>query len=171
MINLAGNKKCDRFIKEELTLAGIPIIEAVAKGEVPYTVEGILGSFKFSRAWYYWVVYGPVPLDIAEKLYADPIGRKDVRVAGNCTCPPPHEWAFPSVEEVAKQIKALGIESLNCGELAKLCNDGTINGTRYINTYHIDSLLGLKLFADTVKALAPMGLDFTWQDQVEQSEV
>lgn len=42
------------------------------------------------RRNYYFVADGWVPANIAEKLYTDPIGRKMVRVDGNCGCPPPH---------------------------------------------------------------------------------
>ena len=48
--------------------------------------------FVFTRGWYYWRVSGFIPLPIAEILYEDPVGRKDVRVAGHCGCPPPRDW-------------------------------------------------------------------------------
>ena len=56
MENLAGNQNADKIIKEELYLAGIPIIKTDAsKGEVPYSFIGKIGKWTFRRAWYYWI--------------------------------------------------------------------------------------------------------------------
>ncbi len=95
MINLAGDSDCDAQIIRELREAGIEmaILPAPVNREVSYSVVGRLGDFHFKRAWYYWVVNGPVPLDVALELYSHPIGRKDVRVTGHCGCPPPEDWA------------------------------------------------------------------------------
>lgn len=149
MKNLAGVEDCDEHIRKELTEAGITIVDASEhKGEVPYRFIGVLGmqdfnemehsvicqydptriyaessSFSFRRAWYYWVVVGYVPLYVAEELYNDPVGKKDVRVEGHCACPPPEEWATKH----------------------KIC------GHRVINSYHIDSQEGLNLFVITLK--------------------
>lgn len=96
-----------------------------SKSEVPYHVIGNLGDgkFIFKRAWYYWMVRGNVPLKIANKLYENPIGARDVRVAGHCGCPPPKKWTQ------------------------------RINGKRCVTSYHIDSQEGLNLFVEAVKVL------------------
>lgn len=94
MINLAGRKDCDKYIHQELTEAGIEIVEVpLGRSEVPYTLIGKLGKYTFSRARYYWLVNGPVPLFAAQEMYRHPVGRRDVRVEGHCGCPPPEEWA------------------------------------------------------------------------------
>lgn len=66
----------------ELQQAGIPI-EVLDKpyGEPKSDVGGRLGDFTFRRAWYYWVVYGPMPLAQAEIMFADPAGR-DISTGG-----------------------------------------------------------------------------------------
>lgn len=93
MINLAGAKECDDQIKAELTEAKIPIVKVPqSRSEVPFSIIGKIGPFKFERLWYYYEVVGQVPLKVAQELYADPVGRKEVRVAGHCGCPPPEEW-------------------------------------------------------------------------------
>ena len=91
MINLAGNKECDRTIRDELTRAGIEIVDVPKdfKSEVPATIMGGLSEYKFERAWYYWIVSGPVPLEMAKKLYEHPEGRKNIRVGGHCGWPAP----------------------------------------------------------------------------------
>lgn len=86
MRNLGDHKghKPDRNddIRQELALLGVEIVE----GE---DVSGRLGPFTFKRAWTYYTVKGPVPLAVAEEMYADPVGRAAVRVAGHCAAPPP----------------------------------------------------------------------------------
>jgi len=90
MQNLAGNKECDRQISFELRLSGVEIKNAPDgmrnTGEVPYSIWGELGKFEFHRAWYYWVVKGPLPYDVAQEIFADPLGKRDVRAKGDCGC-------------------------------------------------------------------------------------
>ena len=94
-----------------------------SNSEVPYHIIGNLGNgkFIFKRAWYYWIIKGNVPLKIAKKMYADPIGKIDVRVAGHCGCPPPEKMCYK------------------------------IDGKKYVTSYHIDSQEGLNLFVRTLK--------------------
>lgn len=94
MKNLAGVHECDEDIRKELAEAGIRVVVTKkVNTEVPYSVVGQLSYFTFRRAWYYWVVEGDVPLEVANEMYATEVGKKDVRVAGHCGCPPPAEWA------------------------------------------------------------------------------
>jgi len=151
MKNLAGVEECDDYIREELGKADIDIydIKKPGRSEVPYTIFGGLGgsllsdedkgymerhgfnvkflktysSFVFTRAWYYWVVEGYVPLDIAVEMYENPNGRKDIRVAGHCGCPHPIEW----------KVKH------------KVC------GMNVVDHYHIDTQEGLNYFVATLK--------------------
>lgn len=159
MKNLVGVQECDVEIRKELTEAGIRIV-ATEKGntEVPYSVVGQLSNFTFRRAWYYWMVDGDVPLEVAEEMYATEVGKKDVRVAGHCGCQHPKEWAFPKDEVLFEQgvYKKPSEEhphgdSPTYGELAEMCNNGKIDAPRFVQSYHIDSQEGLKLFADTIK--------------------
>ena len=122
MQNLAGNKECDVYIEQELERCEIESVR-VERGhtEVPYTITGKLGSLVFTRGWYYWMISGKVPIAIANELYADPVGKEDIRVRGHCGCPPPDGWT--------KEI----------------------DGKQYVMSYHIDSEVGLRLFADTIK--------------------
>ena len=95
MINLAGVDTCDETIKQELFASGIPteVVEIDRRHhEVPFTIIGRLGPYKFERLWYYWSVTGPMPLAAAQEMYEHEFGCKDVRVVGHCGCPPPAEW-------------------------------------------------------------------------------
>ncbi|MFA6551956.1 MAG: hypothetical protein WCT19_00450 [Candidatus Paceibacterota bacterium] len=122
MQNLLGNKECDEVIAQELTRCGISIVKGARNnGLVPFSLIGMLGDFTFRRECYYYEVVGNVSLEIAEELYADPIGKSDIVVAGQCDCPPPRELA----EE--------------------------IGGALFVTLYHIDTEAGLRLFVDTLK--------------------
>lgn len=151
MINLAGVEDCDVTIRKELEKAGIDIynIKEPGRSEVPYTLYGSLGgkplndeekdfmdrhglmievikdnsSFIFTRAWYYWMVKGYVPLDIAVEMYENPNGRKDIRVAGHCACPHPVDYKVRH----------------------KVC------GMNVVGSYHIDTQEGLNYFVATLK--------------------
>lgn len=123
MLNLAGRGNCDEVIRRELTRARIPVVEvARVNREVAYSVMGKLGNLEFTRAWSYWVVSGPVPLNVALELYADPVGVTDIRVAGHAGCPSPADWSR------------------------------TTASGRFVETYHIDTEVGLRIFVDTIRA-------------------
>lgn len=171
MKNLAGVEDCDRYIREELRHARIEIVEGErSKHEVAASVTGKLGAFKFHRAWYYWVVKGPVPLDVARELYADPVGKTDVRVTGHCACPPPEEpWVH--YYDAEGKLVALDIGGKERKQLRSLVASGALPedaGARYrfvdtkeereevsvravVESYHIDTEVGLRLFADTIR--------------------
>lgn len=107
MRNLAGARSSVRFgegevdtcIRQELTEAGIGIhhVPLEHSQEVQFTLIGKLGQFVFKRGWYYWRVSGDVPIAVARKIYANPVGAKDVRAAGHCCCPTPEEVAHGGV--------------------------------------------------------------------------
>jgi len=167
MKNLAGNKDCDVNIERELTRCGIEIVrDQPREGEVPSSLRGKLGSFTFFRAWYYWVVSGSVPLAVAKELYADPVGREDVRVNGHCGCPAPGVegggyavWRDPVTkkrlvtQEAWSELQQQVEEHPTLGEYADEFqpSDDPTTGEGFIEGYHIDSEVGLRLFADTLK--------------------
>jgi hypothetical protein len=167
MENLAGDLSCDSAIRKELKEAGITVVDVgPSNREVPYTVEGRLGSFKFWRAWYYWVVEGYVPLEVAKTMYANPVGKKDVRVDGHCGCPDPVYWAGLSQKEYDKYKVYLDKETVppewqsmfeghktiaEIQELFVKTMETLDFKTSHIRCYHIDSQEGLNLFAATIR--------------------
>ncbi len=178
MNNLAGidHARVDATVRDELTRARIPIVEVErSNGEVASAVEGLLAGVKFTRAWYYWIAHGVVPLDVAKALYADPEGKISVRVAGHCACPPPEdpwiEYVAPNGRKVlhgqnnldeyerAKVRRAegetgfLGSQWANTveAEFVVSLNPLDVEGVKaFIDTYHIDNQAGLRLFADAI---------------------
>lgn len=126
MKNLAGSTEAVDVIKEELSAAGITARNHYLmpkQSEVTTEVGGFVHGFYFHRNWYYWVVQGSMPLHLAQEMYHEcgTIGRRQIRVAGHCGCPPPEHY----------------------------CE--TIGGTSFVKVYHIDSLEGLQLFVHYAK--------------------
>lgn len=128
MLDLTGRGDCDVYIKAELQHAGIrPIThENVMFGEVPTRVTGRLTKdgkvmFAFVRSWNYWRVSGLLPLNVAVELYDHPIGKRDILVIGDETCPHPTKWA-------------------------RVIQNGT-----YVDYYHINTLEALVLFVSALK--------------------
>lgn len=170
MENLAGREDCDVYIEKELTRARVEVVRGERRDhEVPASITGRSGPFTFTRAWYYWVVEGKVPLTVAKELYADPVGKTDIRVAGHCGCPAPEA---PWLEWYDKE----GRQLITMKEAAKACRDGskskfiadaingflhdqskrfvhnlTEEGEAFVTSYHIDTEVGLRLFVDTIK--------------------
>ncbi len=160
MENLAGDKNCDATIKDELTRAGIGIVEEKAQGEVPYSTEGKLGNYTFRRAWYYWVVTGDTPMDIAKKIYNHPEGKASVRAGGHCGFEPPETQS--NYPESKDGLTAISQEDMDQAEkeypsLWEDVKDKYRVATEYeeknkvVNCYHIDSQAGLLLFSMMVK--------------------
>lgn len=162
MKNLAGRSDSDAECVSELLAAGIQI-EVVEKpyGEPQTRIVGKLGGIEFRRAWYYWIASGRVPFDVAQRLYADPIGQRDVRVVGHCGCPPPEEWVHwfdgdepvcidPDGEEETTFKRLVAKGSLGVKDMPRFSKT-TDSLQGYIETYHIDSAEGLRLFADAMR--------------------
>lgn len=177
MRNLAGHKQSTEIIKSELERVGIVVRRSDNPiGEPKSMVYGKLNGFTFERAWYYYVVEGLVPLDIANELYRTKVGKSDIRVAGHCACPPPGEWSKPVNLKTGRQIIDRGVHGCflawhEPGEIFNKDNEpveeaiqrsldrmnwefGEIkNFPQFINSYHIDSELGLYLFVQAIKNL------------------
>jgi len=171
MINLAGNKDCDRIMRDELEKARIDVVEGPrSESEVAATITGELAGWTFTRAWYYWIASGgALPIEVARELYADPIGRTDIRVGGHCACPSPDEYGATYYDADGKILSSdpLGTRAV---EYQGLVDRGFIDAAdmnkhhfvpdkklaavrAVVDLYHIDSLAGLRLFADTLRRL------------------
>ena len=176
MKNLAGDKDADKFIKEELTIAGINQVNVNDNhSEVPYTIIGKIGNWTFERAWYYWVARVENPkdgliLDKALELHnrKHPADTKKklgdvIRAGGDCSCPSPKVYVAQPIydENLDKALTELGYKKrhvenygdfwdINYGQIAKLCNSGKLKLDRYVDCYHIDDQIGLNEFAKAI---------------------
>jgi hypothetical protein len=170
MRNLAGDPNCDRSITDELQAVGVPRVTGEKSGhEVNASVTGKLGPFKFSRAWYYWVVEGPTPLHVAEELYKNPIGRTEVRCGGHCGCPAPADYGVTHYDAAGKMLLPLsgpdykliqakpwspGLADILAGieQKCRFVESPRLEAvSSIVDCYHIDSGEGLKLFVDTIR--------------------
>lgn len=170
MRNLAGHKQATAYAAQELQAAGIPIEPFdPERREVQSQVCGRLGAFTFTRAWYYWVVEGPMPLEAAIALWdSSEVVRRDVRVAGHCACPHPAEWACWSAADGtpiqrdpdgSKEREWHGLcerhpDDFSLDEIVFAADPAQVEGARaLIKNYHVDSQEGLNLLADAIRAL------------------
>jgi hypothetical protein len=104
------------------------------------------------------MVDGLVPLDVARELYADEVGKKDVRARGDCGCPSPDVLACrcdPEGRIVVDDVefekfrRVLPGRSLPSGYVRE---KDAVSSAKCITCYHIDSQTGLNLFVKTIKA-------------------
>lgn len=168
MQNLAGHPEASALARAELVMHGVNVVEVEPKGEVGSRYDGELNGFTFRRAWYYWIVKGPMPLEQAKALYADPLGARDVRVAGHCGCPPPEEWAEwrdgqgreiavdPDGSEQAKFENFVERYPRHRADAPRWVRDlsEVPDARAFVTSYHVDSDAGLRLLTDTIRSLA-----------------
>lgn len=177
MINLAGNKVADSYIKEELYLANIPAVQIEPEnGEVPYTIIGKIGNWTFKRGWSYWITWceneelGLVLKDALElhnkknPINNDILGNV-IRCGGHAGCPSPDEYGAQPIYDykLDKKLESLGYKKqydafldkeyipISVGEISELCNKGKLIIERYVVSYHIDTQIGLTEFAKFLK--------------------
>ena len=167
MKNLAGHPDADVHCIAELSLADVPHVlgDAALKNEVSTRVTGKLGPLTFERGWRYWMVRGPVPLDIAKALYDDPVCARDVRVAGHCGCPPPEEWCEyldgngkvieldPTGEREAEVDAwfARHPQHANMRGDTRFVRELPSDAKAFVMSYHVDSQEGLNLLATAMR--------------------
>jgi hypothetical protein len=113
----------DREIQAELLIAGIAPeeIEVRNDGEVPYKFIGRFGRYRFIRAWSYWVVVGETKLDLAEKIYADPVGLEVIRTDGCAGNKPPegdqrtyHIDSLLGLKRFIELVRTHELQNLGC---------------------------------------------------------
>lgn len=157
MENLARSKfdsDVNQKVKEELQIAGIPVVDiGRVDNEVKTNYIGILNGFVFVRAWYYWVVKGNMPLEIAKYLY-DNFKELDIRVEGMAGNDLPEKWAKnKDYDKLMKPyVKKLLNKEITIEELKNISEEISSQGEQVINTYHIDTQLGLCKFVEVIKS-------------------
>lgn len=96
----------------------------------------------------------------------------EIRAGGHAGGISPDDYISQPIynAEFIEECKELGIEmqsmksmglgedekeypKLNFGEIAKLCNEGKIKSERFVDCYHIDTLIGLLEFAKTIDSI------------------
>lgn len=122
------------------------------------------GKFTFRHSGRgYWVVEGPVPIEVAEQLWADPVGYQ-IRVDGHCMAPSPVDpwikWRMPDGTELASMETKNSLEATRVRSGEEFHNEYMKRFTfsddpeikskakAYVELYHIDSEVGLRVFVD-----------------------
>lgn len=132
-------------------------------------IVGQLGKFTFRFQNYYWVVDGPMPLEAALKLYADPIGKTDIRCGGHCGALPPEEYGADYFDSDGNELfsdpdgKELatmqGLIERGCLPAASMDGKRFVPDKRVgyaraeVRCYHVDSELGLYILANAIRGL------------------
>ena len=161
MMDLSGRTDCDIYIRDELRISNIGLIHGVKKPYfvVPYSVTGSLGNARFTRQWDRWCVKCKIPLEVADEMYSDPIGRTDMWLDGQPFRPPPGLWGTEYYDAAGTQL----IPEIGGGPMGEnLRKHYEKRGCRIVNLlpadargfvveYHITTLQGLSFFADTLR--------------------
>lgn len=120
----------------------------------------------FTRAWTYWMVSCRVPLEMAKRIYEHPVGRTDIRVGGHCGCVAPEypfvEWRCPmngrkyatmKDREDIEKFKENHPEMYTKFLLEHEFHDDpeTVGARGTVDSYHIDSELGLYVFVQFLR--------------------
>lgn len=124
------------------------------------------GPFTFTKSGHrgYWIVKGPVPLAVAQEIAKD-AASYHIRVDGHCGCPQPVDpwitWRMPDGTTLSSEKEGMEFDRLVgkglLSEDAKNAYTFTDNPTErakakgYIETYHIDSEVGLRVFVDYLR--------------------
>jgi len=163
MINLAGREWADDTIKLELREAGIPIHKFFGqhKNEVPWTYTGELFGWTFQRAWYYWIAIGRLPLPVARYMHEQDV-EKSIRVSGHCGAPAPEDPWLDNFDAKGYGLFQTEKEPPQESMMHPIWRDIQLRGSyvdkplssasySYVTSYHIDTQIGLNLFAATLK--------------------
>ena len=160
--------ECDEAIRHELKVAGIAAVRgAQALGDEISSVTGQLGPFTFRRAWCHWVVQGLVPLEVAHKLYGDPVARKGLRVGGHAARPAPGQFATVWLDQDGNLRLPLGdkeetretlavkypaaYQRIEHGARMDFVADPGYACRGFVDGYHIDTDDGLLMFAEMMR--------------------
>lgn len=166
MINIDGDECASETIQEELYLAGIDFVNKKYDSD-EQIVNGKLGNWTFMRAPECWMASSTprigkgIPLDLATTLYERkyPLEGKNhpktyghvVIVEGQTELTHPSEWANPELGALEKAINSGQLEGLSSKEIREKCNAGVLDLPRFINSYLVDTQIGLNEFARVVR--------------------
>jgi hypothetical protein len=112
----------------------------------------------------YWIVRGPVPFAVALRVHSHPVGRRHVRVNGDCTCPAPTLTHGPGGAEFRNAFGQLVIDdpdgiqeqavddAIKRGMLSefsrpRFSRDAAKEAEAFITLYHVDTAEALDLLA------------------------
>lgn len=165
MDDLSRDRRRDRIAAWELQRAQIDVIPVHrAAGGLASRPRGKLGPIQFTRGPSYWIADGPVPIAVAQIVYAHPIGRRDVRVGGSPDRPPPQApwvaWYTTRGERVYPVAYEAGIRNTfeqwpelvrNAGSIVFHDDPVRIGAAGYVDLLHIDSADGLQVFSSTLR--------------------
>lgn len=176
MWNLAGRWDCDQKIARELKRAQIDIVRLEKPvGDVPALLCGRIGPIELARAPMHYVAEGPVPLDVARHLYADPIGRRDALIHGMADRPAPEvpwvAWYTSLGERVYPREQATAYSDAQSrwpeafvDAPPVVFNDSPeqLGAMGFVDHYYLVSSEGLQVFASTLRRFSVDQRSLPW---------
>ena len=159
--NLAGRTYADTVIRSELNRASIPIVECDSDGEVPSTIGGRLDDFTFVRGWSYWRVKGLMPYVMARYIHRR--RGSEVRTSGFAGGIHPGEhgarWLtddgveiWPADQE-AEHLAFVERHPAWSHDPAVFTDSPWLSGRRFVTSYHVDTIEGLRFLAKMIRRL------------------
>jgi hypothetical protein len=170
LADVVSNSDKKKVIAYELERCSIPRVRVPTPGNNrAFEMIGQLGSFKFTRYAIHWAVTGLMPMEIADELEADPVGKDDIHVVGHPLCGWHGLWPslryaphllvpeeLPYLTDEDKQALQEFAQTYVSWEVP----DGwyavppdrakSLGARPYITGYRIDSEVGLRVFAETL---------------------
>jgi len=118
-------------------------------------VPHFTGDFIFEHSdSYYWRVNGPVPLAVAQEIHRDP-AADDIRVSGHAGRPAPTDpwitWRMPDGSTLADPAEEEAYDRMGLYKEGLTFSNDRSKATPFIQTYHIDTELGLRVFVDHLR--------------------
>lgn len=161
-------RETDRQVAQELSLADIKLDRLFSlqpNSEVMTSIQGKLGDFKFVRAWTYWMVTGPMPIETAKEIFVSEHSG-DIRAGGHCGRVAPEQVSrcltpdgldicIDPDGEIESDYKKLKLEPKNVVFVKSL--EDTPGYSEVVFGYHIDSQEGLSAFAEFARKLYEKG--------------
>ena len=159
--NLAGRSYADEVIRSELNRASIPIVECDNDGEVPSTIGGRLDDFTFVRGWRYWRVKGLMPYAMACYIHRRRGG--EVRTGGFAGGIHPKQYGTDWLTADGVEIWPADQEAEHRDFVAEhptweyepviFTDSPWLLGRRFVNSYHVDTIEGLRFLAKMIRRL------------------
>lgn len=142
-------------VKTELLSADIPVLRLPSSmnTEVKTSYIGLLNGFVFYRAWTYWICRGEMPLEYANEIY-DNYKDLKIRAGGHAGNVKPIQMSH-SIEYDTELERHFKNKPDNVSheqwfaEAKKIVDNPACH--RFVDIYHIDTLLGLQKLVETIK--------------------
>ena len=153
-VRFDAEKEC-REIQEDMELFGLTVV--LNEHGFPTGKAGELIFTRNARRGY-WIVDGKVPLEVAQELYNNPLGKRHIRAFNHAGCVDPakgHPLRLAHFDVQGKRLFPLsmhGDDSPLEDEQVRFVEDlQAETAEKYVTEYHIDTDAALILFLERLR--------------------